>query len=76
MTTYRLLIKTTDDKFVHGASPIGGDYTICGLDTFGDVMLGIESSEPTQKPIDCPKCIEMIRHCKQISSKHIKKHKT
>jgi hypothetical protein len=63
-----LKIVTEENTHIHFDFKVGGqNYTLCGLETGGDVTLGIRMSEPVlHKRINCPRCISIVKFCKSI----------
>jgi hypothetical protein len=63
----KIRIKTQEDDNIH--FDFGrNEYTLCGLDTMGDPTLGIEVPKVTDKKVDCPTCIAIVKYCKSIKS--------
>ena len=62
-------IKTEDDNYSHEEYNDG--KTLCGLEMDGDSGLGIEIGNSTKQKINCPHCIENIKHCWEIDKKEI-----
>jgi hypothetical protein len=65
-----LRIKTDQDNLIHSEGT--DDHTLCGLDACGDSQLGIEQPKETNRKINCPDCIQIIRFCWSIRRIEIK----
>lgn len=53
------------DKGTHFISPIGSDFTLCGITLDGDLKTSGGFSV-TEKKINCINCISIIRFCKSV----------
>lgn len=65
MKVTRIQIKTDTDNDVHFDSG-HNEYTLCGLDTMGDPTLKISEPVITNKKVDCPQCIRIVKFCMRI----------
>lgn len=63
----RIQIKTRENNHVHFDAE-HNDYTLCGLDTMGDPSLSIDVPIQTNKKVNCPSCIRIVKFCKEIHS--------
>jgi hypothetical protein len=72
MSKTRIKIKTDSGMQVHFDTHIN-NYTLCGLETSGDETCGLSEGIITNRKVDCPDCIRIIRFCKEIKSTEIKK---
>jgi hypothetical protein len=59
----KLKIYTETDHYIHYDYPYQDSYTLCGLDTSGDVGRVEETSEAA----DCPDCLQKVKFCKKIT---------
>lgn len=67
--------KFHDDKHVEVHFVInGGDLSICGCDILGDTEYS--GIGPTNKPVNCPDCLELIRECLAVKLKPSEKRVT
>lgn len=57
-------------KMVHweGVIECGTDHTLCGLETAGDSEIGIKPARESSRPVDCPVCLSIVKHCEEILS--------
>ncbi len=63
----RLKIKTLENSLIHFDYRIGGqNYTVCGLETGGDLGTGIHSPKEVKSKVNCPFCIRMVEFCQTI----------
>lgn len=71
----RLCIRTDTDACIHFDTGING-YSLCGLETQGDSVIGIQSGRPTTRKVNCPDCIRIVRFCKEIKGyEYVKENK-
>lgn len=74
---YYLYPEKSNDYLTHVLNPLtGGQDTLCGIATDNSEEKPVTSDDfqemiETDNPIDCPKCIEVIRFCKGIKPKEI-----
>ncbi len=61
----RIRIKTSDDNYVHFDTH-KNTYTLCGLETGGDLSLGIHEGKSVSLKVNCPDCLRIVRFCKAI----------
>ncbi len=66
-----LKIKTPENEHVHLDAVFGITYTLCGLETAGDSVLGIEEAVETKEKIDCQHCAAIVKFCKTIKLSEI-----
>lgn len=59
-------IKTSDNNHVH-VDTHRNNYTLCGLETGGDLTMGIQKPIVTNRKINCPDCLWIIRFCRTIT---------
>lgn len=63
----RLKIKTHEDSNTHFDFSIGGqNYTLCGLETTGDINLGIHYPVTVKRKVNCRRCIDIVKFCHAI----------
>jgi len=62
----RIKINTPENNDVHFDGPVGVTYTLCGLETAGDVGLGIDECTQTNDKVSCRTCITIVEFCKKI----------
>lgn len=62
--TKRLEIETTEGTFIHLESPFN-EMTLCGLESMGDIEIGISEGVYTKERVTCPQCKQIIRHVGQ-----------
>lgn len=65
-------IKTLDDDYTH-FDWLSNARTLCGLETLGDGLHGINPGRPTLSRVDCPRCIEIVTVCRDISRNEYRK---
>lgn len=65
-------IKTPEDEKVHIDAPFGVHYTLCGLETAGDSVLGISAGNYTREKVTCETCADIVRFCKTIKASELK----
>lgn len=65
-------VKTPEDEAVHIDAPFGVTYTLCGLETAGDMGLGIEEGVGTRQKVTCKHCIEIVMFCKKVKRSELK----
>ena len=63
----RIIIKTPDNKHVHFDTG-KNNYTLCGLETGGDDGLSIDIGVKTDRKVNCPDCIAIVKFCRSIKS--------
>ena len=72
------LIIEDEEKIVHFESSDACDYTLCGLSLsaqmfeFNNPATDYDALE-TRLKVNCPRCIQIVKHCKSIKSTEIKK---
>ena len=71
MEVIRFIDDVGGDSFKHATHPFL-DYTLCGITIDGDENYAGEW-ESMNGRINCPRCIEIINHCKRIKAKNVKK---
>ena len=59
-------IKTPDDNYVH-FDTWQNNYTLCGLETGGDNLLGLTKGEIINSKVNCPHCIKILKFCLDIN---------
>lgn len=60
-------IKTLENNHTHFNYKEGGqNYTLCGLETGGDLTLGIHAPIAVKRKVNCPSCIKMVEVCHLI----------
>ena len=59
-------IKTIENNYVHFDTH-RNNYTLCGLETGGDLTMGIERPVATTRKVNCPDCIRIIKFCNEIN---------
>lgn len=64
-----LKIKTPEDNLVHFES--GNSYTLCGLETDGDSVLGLGLCIETKQKVNCDKCLEIVEYCRTIKNEEM-----
>jgi hypothetical protein len=65
-TVNRIRIKSERDECVHFC--FYNAATLCGLETIGDLNIGIEAGSPTDDKVDCPDCISTVDFCRSLKS--------
>ena len=68
----RVKVKTPENEHVHFESMLGVTYTLCGLETAGDSMLGIGKAVKTKEKVNCPHCTVIVKFCKKIKMSELK----
>lgn len=58
-------IKTTRDNHTHFDTYIN-NYTLCGLETGGDLTMGIHPGKTVKSKVNCPDCIRIVKFCHNI----------
>ena len=61
----RVKIKTHENNHTHFDTKIN-NYTLCGLETSGDLTFGISLSKPVKRKVNCPACIRIVEFCHAI----------
>ncbi len=68
---FHIKVKTPENELVHIDAPFGVTYTLCGLETAGDMGLGIEEGVITSEKVNCRHCINITMFCKKIKKSEI-----
>ena len=64
-------LRSSADNLVHFGSPDGNDYFLCGFAYEGED--GRDCADPTRGRVNCPRCIEVVRFCKTIKTREMRK---
>jgi len=61
----RIKIKTYENSNVHFDTHLN-NYTLCGLETGGDLSIGIQVPKRVKRKVNCPDCIRVAEFCHSI----------